>query len=112
MAAEALWMERNAKKVSSKLEKPTSEHSIDELIAYLNDNREVNFYVYVIVHNIDGPSLRDDDAQRVLANLAACGHVRFVASVDHVNSSLCMITQLLPLLFVYSLSQICWLGVL
>lgn len=69
-------------------DRPLGTQSVDDLIAYLNDKEE-NLYVYVIVHNIDGPGLRDSDTQQVLANLAASSHVRLVASMDHINTPLC-----------------------
>ena len=44
--------------------------------------------LYLVVHSIDGPSLRSAEAQAQLAELAACTHVRVVASVDHLNAAL------------------------
>ncbi|GAB0490705.1 hypothetical protein MMPV_001942 [Pyropia vietnamensis] len=42
----------------------------------------------VIVHNIDGPGLRDARSQAALAALAAVPGVSLLASVDHVNAGL------------------------
>ena len=42
--------------------------------------------VYLVLHNIDGPSLRTAEAQEALAALAATPHVMLVASVDHVHA--------------------------
>ena len=42
--------------------------------------------VYLVLHNIDGPSLRTAEAQEALATLAAAPHVMLVASVDHVHA--------------------------
>eukprot|EP00897_Mesotaenium_endlicherianum_P007217 jgi/Mesen1/6523/ME000332S05523 len=42
--------------------------------------------VYVVVHNIDGPGLRE--VQPVLAKLAACECVHLVASIDNVKAPL------------------------
>jgi hypothetical protein len=44
--------------------------------------------LYIIVHNIDGPSLRDRNTQQVLAALAALPQVHLCASIDHVNAPL------------------------
>lgn len=87
--ADALWEQRKMSLKSAKLagDRPLGTQSVDDLIAYLNDKEE-NLYVYVIVHNIDGPGLRDSDTQQVLANLAASSHVRLVASMDHINTPL------------------------
>ena len=42
--------------------------------------------VYLVMHNVDGPSLRTAEAQEALAALAAAPHVLLVASVDHVHA--------------------------
>lgn len=47
-----------------------------------------NRYLTVVVHNIDGPSLRSSDVQLALSKLAAIPNLRFIASVDHVNAPL------------------------
>ncbi|EFN52388.1 hypothetical protein CHLNCDRAFT_26858, partial [Chlorella variabilis] len=44
--------------------------------------------LYLVLHNIDGPGLRDHSAQRVLSELAALPNVHLAASVDHVNAAL------------------------
>lgn len=46
-------------------------------------------FVCVVIHNIDGPGLRDSETQQYLARLASCTHIRIVASIDHVNAPLC-----------------------
>lgn len=50
---------------------------------------ENDCFICVVIHNIDGPGLRDFDTQQCLAQLAACSNVRIIASIDHVNSPLC-----------------------
>eukprot|EP00954_Amorphochlora_amoebiformis_P026269 1378189-Amorphochlora_amoeboformis.AAC.1 len=40
--------------------------------------------VYVIVHNIDGEALRENDAQSVLARLASIPQIKLVATIDHI----------------------------
>uniref|UniRef100_A0A914UR93 Origin recognition complex subunit 2 n=1 Tax=Plectus sambesii TaxID=2011161 RepID=A0A914UR93_9BILA len=44
--------------------------------------------VILIVHNIDGPALRDSQSQAALSVLATCDRIHIVASIDHVNASL------------------------
>lgn len=74
----------------SKNTPPFNSHSLKEYISFLDGpgGSESDFAVYVIVHNIDGPGLRESEAQQCLAAVAACSRVRFVASVDHVNAPL------------------------
>mmetsp|Transcript_1084 Transcript_1084/g.2452 ORF Transcript_1084/g.2452 Transcript_1084/m.2452 type:complete len:440 (-) Transcript_1084:410-1729(-) len=43
---------------------------------------------FVVVHNIDGPGLRAESEQVLLANLARCPSVHMLASIDHVNAPL------------------------
>ncbi|MCO5576973.1 hypothetical protein L7F22_030794 [Adiantum nelumboides] len=87
--ADAMWEQRkaNLKSAKSAGDRPLVTQSVDELIASLHDKEE-NSFVYVIVHNIDGPCLRDADTQQVLANLAGSSNVRLVASMDHINTPL------------------------
>jgi hypothetical protein len=44
--------------------------------------------LHLIVHNIDGPMLRNDIAQTALSTLASAPGIRVLASTDHVNASL------------------------
>ena len=44
--------------------------------------------VFLVVHNIDGPSLRSEKAQTPLSILAQSPHVHVLASIDHINASL------------------------
>lgn len=64
---------------------------MDDLLTFLDGpHMEGNeCFVCVVIHNIDGPGLRDSDTQQDLARLAACTHIRIVASIDHVNAPLC-----------------------
>ncbi|XP_065853237.1 origin of replication complex subunit 2 isoform X2 [Euphorbia lathyris] len=45
-------------------------------------------FVCVVIHNIDGPALRDSENQQNVARIASCSHIRIVASIDHVNAPL------------------------
>lgn len=92
--AELLWDQIKAKRKTSgslsKVQQPFSSKSTDDVFAFLDGSltEENDSFVCVLVHNIDGPGLRDSDTQQFLARMAACSHVRIVASIDHVNASL------------------------
>ncbi|OWM80740.1 hypothetical protein CDL15_Pgr006770 [Punica granatum] len=77
------------------LQQPFSSRSMEDLFSFLDGSwMEGNdCFVCVVIHNIDGPGLRDSDTQRCLAQLAACSNVRIIASIDHVNSPLCMLVS-------------------
>ncbi|GBG70537.1 hypothetical protein CBR_g6665 [Chara braunii] len=45
-------------------------------------------FVYLILHNIDGPAMRSADVQEALSQVAACKAVHVVASVDHIHAPL------------------------
>ncbi|XP_074564589.1 origin of replication complex subunit 2 isoform X2 [Curcuma longa] len=74
----------------SNTEHTFSSQSIEDLLSFLNVQlpQDNNCFVYAIIHNIDGPSLKDSDSQQYLAQLASCSRVRMVASIDHVNAPL------------------------
>lgn len=74
----------------SKMKEPSGSQSLDELILFLNGpwEEEKDLLICVVVHNIDGPGLRDSDTQQCLARVAACSHTRIIASIDHVNAPL------------------------
>lgn len=44
--------------------------------------------LYIVIHNADTMGLRQGDAQRALAILAAAPGVHLIASIDHVNGAL------------------------
>ncbi|NJR42449.1 MAG: hypothetical protein HC767_07090 [Akkermansiaceae bacterium] len=44
--------------------------------------------VYVAIHNLDAPSLRNPSDQSALARLARCPNVRLIATIDHPKASL------------------------
>nr|XP_043637615.1 origin of replication complex subunit 2 [Erigeron canadensis] len=89
--AEALWdQQKSASRSLLKDQQPFNSRSMDDLIAFLDGNNaaEDGCSVCLVIHNIDGPGLRDSDSQHLLARIAACSHVRVVASIDHVNAPL------------------------
>lgn len=90
--AELLWdqlkmHQKSTSGTSHKSQQPFSGRSMDDLLSFL-DGPHNEIFVCVIVHNIDGPGLRDAETQQHLARIAACSHVRIVASTDHVNTLL------------------------
>lgn len=82
---------RNASGSTSKVHQPFTSRSMDDLFSFLNGSNEEDkdCFVCVVIHNIDGAGLRDSETQEYLARVAACSHVRIIASIDHVNAPLC-----------------------
>lgn len=93
--AEILWdlVQNQQKTTSGSLHKhqPFNTRSMDDLIAFLDGPHfeDSDCFVCIVVHNIDGPGLRDPDTQLYLARIAACSNIRVIASIDHVNALLC-----------------------
>ncbi|XP_006636793.1 origin recognition complex subunit 2 [Lepisosteus oculatus] len=50
--------------------------------------KEVDFHLYLIIHNIDGLMLRGEKTQQTLAQLAAIPNLHLIASIDHINAPL------------------------
>jgi origin recognition complex subunit 2 len=77
------------RKVSGR--QPFNTQSMEDLLTFLYEAEveDNDSFVCVVIHNIDGPGLRDSDTQQYLARLASCTHIRIVASIDHVNAPLC-----------------------
>ncbi len=61
----------------------------------LEINPQVNVHdtvlprVYLLINNLDGPSLRSEIAQTVLAQLAQIPYIHIIATVDHILAPLC-----------------------
>jgi origin recognition complex subunit 2 len=90
--ANTLWEARRKGKSSSKVKQdsPVSSNSLVDLLGFLTDDDDGDStHVYVVIHNIDGPGLRDDDVQQALATLASSKYVRLVASIDNINAPIC-----------------------
>lgn len=94
--AELLWdqVKLQQKTTSGSLcksQQPFNTRSMSDLLTFLDspDLEVEDCFVCILVHNIDGPGLRDSDSQQCVASIAACSHVRMVASIDHVNAPLC-----------------------
>lgn len=94
--AEVLWDQlkstgRTPSRNLPKVQQPFNSKTMDDLLSFLDGSRaeeQSDCSVCVVVHNIDGPGLREPDTQQYLARVAACSHVRMVASMDHVNAPL------------------------
>ena len=52
------------------------------------ENEPIEDDLYLIIHNIDGPMLRNDVSQTILSNLAAHPRIHLICSIDHINSPL------------------------
>ncbi|EFJ14392.1 hypothetical protein SELMODRAFT_120496, partial [Selaginella moellendorffii] len=65
----------------------TSATSVEDMVALLS-GYQGDSIVYIIVHSIDGPGLRDGATQQQLAKLASCSHFRIVSSIDSINGPL------------------------
>ncbi|XP_039114323.1 origin of replication complex subunit 2 isoform X1 [Dioscorea cayenensis subsp. rotundata] len=74
----------------AKTQQPLSFQSMEDLLMFLNEqpSDDNESFVCLIIHNIDGPALRDFETQQYLARLASCSPVRVIASTDHVNAPL------------------------
>jgi len=59
----------------------TSEH-LEEIFSSLTSD------LYILIHNIDGPTLRTNKVQSTLATLASHPLVHLVCSIDHINAPL------------------------
>ncbi|KAJ8761244.1 hypothetical protein K2173_001300 [Erythroxylum novogranatense] len=108
--AEVWWEQLKSKrrtpsKILPKVQQPFSSKSIEDLLAFLDCPHEngSDSFVCVVVHNIDGPGLRDSDSQQYLARMASCSNIRIVASIDHVNAPLLWDKQI-----VHSQFNWCW----
>ncbi|KAI4316718.1 hypothetical protein L6164_024671 [Bauhinia variegata] len=94
--SEILWDQLKAKRKTlshglPKSHQPFSSQSMDDLLEFLDEaeaEAEEDCFVCVVIHNIDGPGLRDSETMQYLARLAACTHIRIIASIDHVNAPL------------------------
>ncbi|KAI3842436.1 hypothetical protein MKX03_035043 [Papaver bracteatum] len=96
--AEIFWEQLKCRHISSmgrtsKVQQPSSSQSMEDVLPFLDgtDAKENDCFVYAfIIHNIDGPGLRDSESQQYLTLLASCSNICVVASIDHVNTVLCL----------------------
>uniref|UniRef100_A0A1A9ZVC8 Origin recognition complex subunit 2 n=1 Tax=Glossina pallidipes TaxID=7398 RepID=A0A1A9ZVC8_GLOPL len=45
-------------------------------------------HLYLIIHNLDGPMLRNNRSQAILSRLAKVPNIHLLASIDHINTPL------------------------
>lgn len=93
--AEVLWNQCKSKRKTPsrnlpRAQQPFNSRSMDDLFAFLDGSelKENDYFVCVVIHNIDGPGLRDSETQQHLGRIASCSHIRMIASIDHVNAPL------------------------
>lgn len=93
--AEVLWNQCKSKRKTPsrnlpRAQQPFNSRSMDDLFAFLDGSelKENDYFVCVVIHNIDGPGLRDSETQQHLGRIAFCSHIRMIASIDHVNAPL------------------------
>lgn len=89
--AEVLWDQlKEKRRTPNKIQRTFNSQSMEDLLSFLDgpNAKESECFIYVVVHNIDGPGLRDSETQQYLARIASCSQVRLVASIDHVNAPL------------------------
>jgi len=68
------------------LELGSSFSSLNDHVQEILDNLEDD--IYLLIHNIDGATLRNDKSQTVIAQLAAHPLIHLVCSIDHINAPL------------------------
>ncbi|WVZ57477.1 hypothetical protein U9M48_007858 [Paspalum notatum var. saurae] len=88
--AEMFWDQIKAKRkrqpgTRSQLSQPFPSQSTDDIISFLKHQTsdDVDDRVCLLIHNIDGPALRDAESQQCLAQVSLCPQVRVIASIDH-----------------------------
>ncbi|KAL4196921.1 hypothetical protein AMTRI_Chr04g248730 [Amborella trichopoda] len=89
--AELLWDQIRTKRKGhmSNMSQPFRSQTMEELLDFLDGSEfKDQDLVYVVIHNIDGPGLRDGESQKWLARIASCSQIRMIASIDHVNAPL------------------------
>lgn len=94
--AEMFWDQTKAKRrkragTRSQLSQQFPSQSTEGIISFLmrQTSDDVDDHVCLLIHNIDGPALRDTESQQCLAQISCCPQIRVVASIDHVNAPLC-----------------------
>ncbi|KAG0371179.1 origin recognition complex subunit 2-domain-containing protein [Gamsiella multidivaricata] len=66
----------------------TLQEQIALIQAYFSQPDRAIQKLYLIIHNIDGSSLRSEKTQSALSLLASCPHIHLVASMDHINTNI------------------------
>ena len=68
------------------LELSSSFSNVKDHVKYILDNLQDD--IYLLVHSIDGATLRNDKSQTVIAQLAEHPLIHLVCSIDHINAPL------------------------
>ncbi|KAG0056787.1 Origin recognition complex subunit 2 [Gryganskiella cystojenkinii] len=66
----------------------TLQEQLAYIHAYFRQPQRATKKIYLLIHNIDGPSLRSEKVQGALSVLASCPSVHLIASVDHINANI------------------------
>ena len=66
----------------------TLQEQIAFIHAYFSQPDRAIQKLYLLIHNIDGTSLRSEKTQLALSLLASCPHIHLVASMDHINTNI------------------------
>lgn len=57
--------------------------TLDKFKDYMKNEK-----LYILIHNIDGPNLRTEQCQSMLAEIANIPNVYFICSIDHIHAAL------------------------
>nr|XP_039255520.1 origin recognition complex subunit 2-like [Styela clava] len=60
---------------------------VDAICKKYTDNEFVD-HLFLIIHNIDGTTLRNNKTQNILSRLASCPRIHVIATIDHINAPL------------------------
>ncbi|CAG9854535.1 unnamed protein product [Phyllotreta striolata] len=64
-------------------------NSVEACESIIEEMRRIpDTHLYIIIHNIEGETLRNSKSQNILANLAATNNIHLIVSIDHINASL------------------------
>ncbi|CAK8690727.1 unnamed protein product [Clavelina lepadiformis] len=64
------------------------EDQLEILQQYFGKESSSKESLFLVIHNIDGISLRNSRTQSILSHLAELPHVHIIASIDHINAAL------------------------
>ena len=72
------------------LELPSSPTNLHEAVGILEEEMMIipEVHIFLIIHNIDGPMLRNYKAQEILSRLAKISNIHLLATIDHINTPL------------------------
>ncbi|XP_058000711.1 origin of replication complex subunit 2 isoform X2 [Hevea brasiliensis] len=76
--------QRTSSGILPKVQQPFNSRSLDDLLAFLDKSEaeENDSFICVVIHNIDGPGLRDSESQQYLARIASCSNIRTIANTS------------------------------